>query len=96
MRELFRSNQRIMILQAIEQDADYSLSNEMLQRALKSVGHAVSVVAVDGHLDWLEERDLVSVRDVGSGIRVAKLTRHGLDVAHGDAQVTGVDRPLPA
>ena len=76
-------------------DADYSLSNEMLQRAEKALGHTMSVVAVDGMLDWLAERGLVAVSDVGSGIRVAKLTRQGLDVARGAARVSGVDRPPP-
>ena len=55
----------------------------------------MSVVAVDGMLDWLAERGLVAVSDVGSGIRVAKLTRQGLDVARGAARVSGVDRPPP-
>ena len=91
--DAFAPNQRIVALQALEQDADYSLSNEMLQRAEKALGHTMSVVAVDGMLDWLAERGLVKVSD--GAIRIARLTRHGLDVARGSARVTGVDRPPP-
>ena len=95
MREAFLANQRIIALQAMEQDPDYSISNEMIQRVEQELGQTMSVVAVDGMLDWLAERGLVSVTDAGSGVRVARLTRHGLDVATGRASVSGVDRPRP-
>lgn len=95
MREALIANQRIVALQALEQDPDYSLSNEMIQRVEKALGHSMSVVAVDGMFDWLAERGLVTVTDAGSGIRVARLTRQGLDVATGCARVSGVDRPRP-
>lgn len=99
MREAFAANQRIIALQALEQDSAWELSTQMLQRALEHFGHALSAVAVDGLVDWLAERDLVTVRQLGrelaGGLRVAKLTQAGLDVAQGRQRVTGVDRPLP-
>lgn len=98
MREAFAANQRIIALQALEQDSAWELSTQMLQRALEHFGHALSAVAVDGLVDWLTERDLVTVRKLGElagGLRVAKLTQAGLDVAQGRQRVTGVDRPLP-
>ena len=94
MKEAFAANQRIIALQALEQDSAWELSTQMLQRALEHFGHALSAVAVDGLVDWLTERDLVTVREL-PGLRVAKLTQAGLDVAQGRQRVTGVDRPLP-
>ena len=95
MREAFAANQRIIALQALEQDSAWELSTQMLQRALEHFGHALSAVAVDGLVDWLTERDLVTVRELPGGLRVAKLTQAGLDVAQGRQRVTGVDRPPP-
>ena len=95
MKEAFAANQRIIALQALEQDSAWELSTQMLQRALEHFGHALSAVAVDGLVDWLTERDLVTVRELAGGLRVARLTQAGLDVAQGRQRVTGVDRPLP-
>lgn len=95
MKEAFAANQRIIALQALEQDSAWELSTQMLQRALEHFGHALSAVAVDGLVDWLTERDLVTVRELTGGLRVAKLTQAGLDAAQGRQRVTGVDRPLP-
>lgn len=95
MKEAFAANQRIIALQALERDSAYELSTQMLQRALEYCGHALSAVAAEGLVDWLVERDLVTVRELAGGMRIARLTQAGLDVAQGRQRVTGVDRPLP-
>jgi len=95
MKDIFCPNQRIIILQGLEQDSDYSLSNEMLQRLLKMYGHGLGIDEVDRLIDWLAEKGLVTKEEIGNGIRVAKLTRAGLDVAKGLVRIEGVDRPLP-
>ena len=95
MREQFDANRRIIALQALEQDPKYELSTQMLQRVLDHFAHAISAAAVDALVDWLTESGLVTVRDLGQGIRVARLTQRGVDVAQGRTRVSGVDRPPP-
>ena len=95
MNDIFAPNRRMVMLNGMEQDNDYSLSNEMLQRLLNTWGHGVSRDDVDREITWLKDRELVTVEDLGSGVRVATLTRRGLDVATGHARVEGVERPLP-
>lgn len=95
MKDIFGPNQRIIMLQGMENDNDYSLSNEMLQRLLVAYGHGVGVSQVNEQIQWLKEQNLVTTEDLGNGIIVAKLTRLGLDVAKGHACVEGVDRPIP-
>ena len=95
MKEIFEPNQRIIMLQGMEHDNDYSLSNEMLQRLLVIYGHGVGIDQVNEQIRWLERRNLVTVETLASGICVAKLTRLGIDIARGHARMEGVDRPTP-
>lgn len=95
MKEIFEPNQRIIMLQGMENDNDYSLSNEMLQRLLHAYGHGVGVQQVNDQIQWLRERSMVTTEEIGNGIIVAKLTRLGLDVARGHQRADGVDRPIP-
>lgn len=95
MKELFEPNQRIIMLQGMEKDNDYSLSNEMLQRLLNTYGHGVGVAEVNEQIQWLRERGLVTVSELPGGITVAKLTRNGIDIAQGHSRTEGIDRPIP-
>ena len=95
MNDIFGPNRRLLMLQGMERDNDYSLSNEMLQRVLGVFGHNVGLAEVNREVDWLNDAGLVSVENLPCGMRVAKLTRLGLDVARGHARRDGVDRPLP-
>lgn len=95
MKDVFGPNQRIVMLQAMYNDNDYSLSNEMLQRVLVMFGHGVSIERTNEQIKWLEEKQLVTVEDIGSNIIVVKLTRKGVDVAVGTDRMDGIDRPLP-
>ena len=96
MNEIFEPNQRIIMLQMMAGDNDYSLNNHILQRVLVEFGHGISLAKTDEEIDWLADRELVTVDDLANGMRVAKLTRLGLDVANGHERIDGVDRPGPA
>jgi len=95
MKDVFAEQQRIIMLQLMYQDSDYSLNDQLLQRALDLFGHAISIDRIDAHLRFLEDCDLVEVDDLGYGMLVAKLTRKGMDVAQGRIRMDGIDRPIP-
>ncbi len=95
MKDVFAEQQRIIILQLMYQDSDYSLNDQILQKALDLFGHAISIDRIDAHLRFLEDCDLVEVDDLGHGMLVAKLSRKGMDVAQGRSRVDGIDRPIP-
>ena len=95
MENIFLPNQRILILQGLEKDAGRTLSNEMLQRLLKSYGHTVSLADVNVLVNWLERRGYVRTeRLADKALVLAKLTRPGLDVALGLLRADGIDPPF--
>ena len=95
MENIFLPNQRILILQGLEKDAGRTLSNEMLQRLLKSYGHTVSLADVNTLVNWLERRGYVRTeRLADKALVLAKLTRPGLDVALGLLRADGIDPPF--
>ncbi len=95
MKDIFAPNQRLIILQVMAGDADYALNNGILQRVLAEFGHGVSLEKTDQEINWLAAQGLVTVEDMGMGLRVAKLTRRGLDLVKGYEVVQGVERPGP-
>ena len=92
--ELLDADRRLVILRSLHEDPGYDLNEYVLQSVLEALGHTVSMDRVRSDLAWLEEQGLVSVRDV-AGVKVAKLTARGSDVATGRAVVPGVKRPAP-
>lgn len=92
--DIVAEDQRLAILQVLEQDPDYSHNEHVVGRLLAAVGHAVSSDRLHGHLAWLEEMQLLQLTEV-AGVKVAKLTRRGEDAALGRARVPGVARPRP-
>lgn len=95
MQDLIAANRRIIALQALDQDPARESNTRLLQSILEQFGHAMSAVAVDGLVDWLSERGLVTARGIGGGLRVVRLTQAGVDAAKGRSIVAGVDRPQP-
>lgn len=85
---------RVSILLTLAGDPGYSHNESILQQALALYGLTVSRDRVRTEIRWLEEQQLVSVRDV-SGYLVATLSPRGEDVAAGRARVDGVKRPGP-
>jgi hypothetical protein len=94
MENIFLPLQRIIILQGIEQSAGRELSNEMIQRLLRSNAHSCSIGEVNAQIAWLENRGYVRSTRLGdSGFVNAHITRAGIDVAKGYARAEGIDPP---
>lgn len=92
--DVIQADQRLLILQVLQQDADYSHNEHVLKRALGAFGHNISSDAVRTQLGWLEEQQLLSInRELG--VWVIKLRNRGEDVALGRVQIHGVARPRP-
>ena len=53
--DIVQEDQRLAILQALEQDPNYSHNEHVLGRLLGAVGHAVSGDRLRTHLAWLAE-----------------------------------------
>lgn len=87
-------DQRLAILQVLQQDQDYSHNEHVLSRVLEQLGHAMSGDKLRTELAWLSEQNLIHVESIGD-LMVAKLTRRGEDVALGRARIPGVARPRP-
>lgn len=95
MENIFLPNQRIIILQGLEKDAGRMLSNEMLQRLLKSYGHTVSLSEVNTLVNWLERRGYVTAeRLADKALVLVTVTRAGIDVALGYTRADGIDPPF--
>lgn len=91
---LLTEGRRAAILNILAQDSDYSVNENIIDAALKSIGHAVGIDRLYADIDWLEEQDLIDVEHV-MNMRIVQLTRRGLDVSKGVATCTGVKRPMP-
>lgn len=92
--QLVTENIRLAILQVLEQDADYSHNQNILQMILQSLGHSVSVDRIRTELRWLEEQGMITVDAIGD-LLVAKLNQRGLDISKGRGKVDGIARPRP-
>ena len=92
---LVAEDQRLTILQLLDQAEGYDLNINILSSALGEFGHRPSLDKLRSELAWLEEQGLIETRNVGS-IVVAQATSRGLDVAQGRARAPGVKRPAPA
>ena len=91
--DIFGPNQRLIMLQGMENDNEYALSNDMLQRLLTAYRHKVGLSHVNEQVAWLEAHQLVTTEELENGIVIAKLTPLGLDVSRGLTRVEGVERP---
>lgn len=87
-------NMRLVVLQALEEDPDYSHNESVIQGVLSTFGHSPSQDKLRTELHWLQEQDLVTLDDIG-GVLVIRLTKRGEDVALGRARVPGVARRAP-
>lgn len=91
-RQFAAADQRMVVLQALEEDPGYSHNEGVLRSVLGTFGHQVSRDGLRTELAWLAEQGLITLSDAG-GVQVAKLTSRGEDVAQGHARVPGVARP---
>lgn len=93
--DVVAEHQRLVILQALTEDADYSHNESVLHTMLSATGHGLSLDALRAQLRWLEDVGLVSIEEVRVVGLVARITARGLDAARGLARVDGVARPRP-
>ncbi|HHH12945.1 MAG TPA: hypothetical protein ENJ98_01795 [Thiolapillus brandeum] len=93
-RDIVAADLRLVILQALEEDPDYSHNDAVLQRMLDAVGHSVSTDRLRTELAWLAEQGLILINEI-EDLVVSKLTARGEDVALGRTRVPGVARPRP-
>lgn len=94
MDNLFHQDQRLVILRSLA-EAGYDANESILDDCLSLYGHNISRDLVRTHLMWLEEQGLIQIGRLKNGFMVAKITQRGLDVALGQAVVSGVKRPRP-
>jgi hypothetical protein len=88
-------DRRLSILLLLAESTGYEANEELLRTLLAQVfAHVVSIDRLRTDIDWLSEQGLVRHRAAG-GLRIARLTTRGGDVAAGRATVTGVQRPRP-
>ena len=96
LRTMIDADQRLAMLQVLEQDPDYSHNSRVLKQALGVLGHNIGTDLSRNHISWLEEQGLVTVdRDGVADLWIVKLTLRGEDVALGRTVVPGVARPRP-
>lgn len=86
---------RLLILQLLQQDPDYSINDGLLQQLLRAQGYGVAIAVVRADLAWLEQLGLLSTNEL-PGCTVAILRNDGVDVASGVSTVPGIARPRPA
>jgi Fe2+ or Zn2+ uptake regulation protein len=94
MADIFLPLRRIIILQGIEESPGRELSNEMIQRLLKTQCHSCSIAEVNDQINWLENRGYVKATRMGDpGFINVHITRAGIDVAQGNTRADGIDPP---
>jgi len=91
-KDLLKEDQRLVILRSLNEMPAYEANESIVDTCLESYGHNISRDAVRTHLAWLQEQDLISIREM-SDCKIAKLTGRGQDVVTGQAIVPGVKRP---
>lgn len=92
--EHFDKNLRLNLLQILAGAPNYAANLRVLNVAVVSLGFQISQDKINSEIDWLREQSFVVVDD-NSGVRVAKITQRGLDVANGLSTNSGVEAPAP-
>jgi repressor of nif and glnA expression len=98
LNQIVTEESRRDILQMLEQDADYSHNENIIQMGLERLGHNFTIDRVRTELRWLQEQGLLEIDDLGDTLGdmlVAKLTRRGQDIAKGRGRVDGIARLRP-
>jgi len=93
-KQIRAEHRRLAILQILHADSDYSVNDLLLAQLLDELGYGVSSAILFADLAWLDEQDLISLRELSS-CRVASLRNNGVDIAKGTASIPGIARPRP-
>ena len=94
---VLEEDQRLVILLTLAEVPGYTLNDQVLHRALSSVGHNITHDVVRGHLQWLADAGLVrkeAIKVTSGDLWIAHLMTRGQDVTTG-AHYPGVAR-MPA
>lgn len=93
-KEKLNADRRLLILQLLAEDGDYSHNEHVIADGLQMYGHAIGREVLIADLHFLAEIDLIATSEVGA-TTVARLSTRGLDAARGRVNVPGVARPRP-
>lgn len=91
---ILAEQQRILILQMLNEDSDCRLNEQMLQKGLGMFGHNVSLDKVKTEVAWLEEQGCVTTDTVSPSVILVTLTDRGMDVVNQRTVIPGIDRPV--
>lgn len=91
---ILAEQQRILILQLLNEDSDCCLNEQMLQKGLEMFGHKVSLDKVRTEVAWLKEQGCVTIEAVSRSVTLVTLTDRGLDVVNQRSVIPGIDRPV--
>lgn len=94
LEEIESEQRRLEILAILEQDTDYTLNEDILNRCLRSCGLDTSTAKLHADLLHLKAHGCVTVDFLGD-LYVATATTLGIDVAKARERVPGVARPKP-
>lgn len=93
--EIIERSLRLALLRVLaEPSLGYKANSAVLHSAAQLLGFHVSRDKIETNLDWLKDQGLIDIETLGN-VRIAKIKARGIDIAAGNAQVTGVDRPSP-
>ena len=91
--EVATQDQRLVVLQVLEQDPAGTCNENVLRAALGMAGHQrLSARRVRDILSWLAEQGLAGLEE-RAGLMLAHITDRGEEVALGGASVPGVASP---
>ena len=92
--EILNSARRLLLLRILAESTAYTSNEHTLGALAAEVGHGVAAGRLRADLRWLQEAQLLQVKEV-AGVQVATLTQDGHDCAAGRLRVAGVDAPRP-
>lgn len=91
--EIENTEYRRDIINLLEQDSDYAMSELILKKALQAIGNPIAKDRLRSQLQWLKEQGLVTVKTIDdTDLQTAKLTALGEDVANSRTTVPGIAR----
>jgi len=92
--EHIAEHRRLSILRLLLESPGYAANDSVIQSALKRFALIASRDTVKADIAWLAEQLLIETETV-EHLVVATLAQRGADVARGDAEVPGVQKPGP-
>ncbi|WP_304635526.1 VpaChn25_0724 family phage protein [Pseudoalteromonas sp.] len=95
LQQVQAEHQRISILIALNESADYGANTSMLADVLARFALGCSRDQLKTLLNWLEQNGYVKVERLTDNTWIARITAEGIDVAEGRSTVPGIKRPAP-